>query len=227
MFVYQNTKAFMKRTEMIIVRHGKTAWNEEGRFQGQMDSNLTDLGIRQAEALGERLKEEEFSAVYTSDLGRAAHTAELIAKQTGHQVTPNENLRERSFGIFEGYTKSEIAEKYPEDYTHFTTEGYAYVPPGGESIETVSTRLTNCLDQLAEEHSSGRFLVVTHGGIIGRFLRIVFGLQVESPRRFRVANAGLNIFTHDGSQWNLETWGYTGHLKNDAAFKETGEALWT
>lgn len=217
----------MKRTEMIIVRHGKTLWNEEGRFQGQQDSPLTNLGTRQAEALGERLKQESFSVIYASDLGRVMHTANIIAQNTNRNIIENKSLRERSFGIFEGFTKNEIAEKFPNDFRRFSEDGYKYVPPGGESIETVSRRLMACLNNLAEQHNGERFLVVTHGGIIGRFFRIVFDLPMESPRRFRVANAGLNIFSFTNGHWSLETWGDTGHLRDGTAFQETGEALWT
>jgi probable phosphoglycerate mutase len=217
----------MNKTEMIIVRHGKTVWNEEGRFQGQQDSPLTATGIRQAEALAERLKRENFSVIYASDLGRVTHTAEIIARKTGHHIITNPSLRERSFGIFEGFTKEEIAEKDPQEFERFSTLGYKYVPPGGESIDDVSRRVMRYLNDLAGKHPNDRFLVVTHGGIIGRLFRIVFNLPTEATRRFRVANAGINIFTYEEENWHLETWGDIAHLRDGTAFKETGEALWT
>ncbi len=98
----------MEPTRIIAVRHGETAWNVDARIQGQLDVGLNETGRWQARRVGEALAGEAISAVYTSDLGRAHQTAQSIGEVTGVPVVPDEGLRERSFGIFEGKTFTEI-----------------------------------------------------------------------------------------------------------------------
>jgi len=94
-------------TQLILIRHGETLWNTERRMQGQLDSPLTERGLWQAQQLGLRLKDEPFTTLYSSDLPRAARTAEQIAIVTGHDILTDERLRERHFGVFEGLTQQE------------------------------------------------------------------------------------------------------------------------
>ena len=98
----------MQRTQIIIVRHGQTEWNIKGIRQGNLDSALTENGIAQAKALALRLAREKFSALYSSDLGRAVQTAEEIAALTGHEIVTDARLRERHLGIFQGLNGDEI-----------------------------------------------------------------------------------------------------------------------
>src|SRR5437899_11865837 len=104
----------MKKTQVIIVRHGQTQWNLKLIRQGHLDSPLTERGIAQAKALGQRLAQEKFSALYSSDLGRAVQTAEMIANATGHNIITDARLRERHLGIFQGLNGDEIRERFPE-----------------------------------------------------------------------------------------------------------------
>ncbi len=92
----------MQRTQFIIVRHGETEWNIKGIRQGNLDSRLTEKGVTQAKALAQRLAREKFSALYSSDLGRAVHTAKEIAALTGHEIVTDARLRERHLGNFSG-----------------------------------------------------------------------------------------------------------------------------
>ena len=106
-------------TEILLIRHGETLWNQQGRMQGQNDSPLTPTGLEQARKLARRLKDVAFTALYSSDLGRAHQTARCIADATGHEIIADRGLRERSFGIFEGLTNAEIQVRHPEDYALF------------------------------------------------------------------------------------------------------------
>src|SRR5262245_29104209 len=103
----------MDRTQLIIVRHGQTQWNLKLIRQGHLDSGLTEKGIAQAKALGERLARESFTALYSSDLGRAVQTAQMIAAATGHEIITDPRLRERHLGIFQGLKGDELREKFP------------------------------------------------------------------------------------------------------------------
>jgi len=125
----------MEATRIIAVRHGETAWNVAARIQGQLDVGLNETGRWQARRVGEALAAEEISTVYTSDLGRAHQTATSIGEVTGKPVVPDEGLRERSFGIFEGKTFGEIEETWPDQAQNWRKRIPEWQPPeGGESL---------------------------------------------------------------------------------------------
>jgi probable phosphoglycerate mutase len=207
----------MKKTQVIIVRHGQTDWNIKGIRQGHLDSPLTELGIAQAKALGRRLAHESFSALYSSDLGRAVHTAKMIALATGHKVITDPRLRERHLGIFQGLSAEEIKTKYPEEYKLHRTRGPDYVIPGGESVRQQTERNAACLNEIAEKYFGQTIAVVTHGGVVSGFFRRTLSIPLEAPRRFEFVNAGLNVFVYDEGTWFLQTWGDVSHLGADCA----------
>src|SRR5215217_8566820 len=99
------------KTELILLRHGETEWNALGLLQGHRDSPLSAEGLRQADALAARLATVSFSALYSSDLGRALQTAGRIAARTGHQVHADARLRERGLGVLEGLTREEANQR--------------------------------------------------------------------------------------------------------------------
>ena len=96
---------------LILVRHGSTAWNEEGKYQGTIDIPLSDRGRQEAEMVAERLRDEKIDAVYSSNLRRARETAEIIARPHGLPVQVIEELGEMNFGDWEGMTAQEIKDK--------------------------------------------------------------------------------------------------------------------
>ena len=139
-------------TEILLIRHGETLWNQQGRMQGQNDSPLTALGLHQARQLGSRLKDVSFTTLYSSDLGRAHQTARCIADATGHEVLADTGLRERCFGIFEGLTNAEIKVQHPEEHVRFATRDPDYAMPGGESTVQFRDRCVACLESIAQRH---------------------------------------------------------------------------
>lgn len=207
----------MKRTHLILIRHGQTEWNIRKIRQGHLDSKLTESGIVQAKALAARLVREKFTALYSSDLGRAVQTAQAIADVTGHKIVTDPRLRERHLGIFQGLNAEEITAKYPEERRLFRTMGPDYVIPGGESMRQQVARNVAFLSELAERHQGEQIVVVTHGGVVSGFFRYTLEIPLEAPRRFEFVNAGLNIFACDGDTWMLLTWGDVSHLAPGAA----------
>jgi probable phosphoglycerate mutase len=202
----------MERTQVIIVRHGQTQWNNRGIRQGHLDSDLTDKGIAQAKALGTRLAREKFTTLYSSDLGRAVHTAKMIAATTGHQIVTDARLRERHLGIFQGLSGDQIKAKYPEEYRLHRTLGPDYVIPDGESVRQQVARNVAYLADIAGKHLGETIVVVTHGGVLSGLFRHTFSIPFEAPRRFEFTNAGLNVFNYEEGHWFLQTWGDTSHL---------------
>ena len=204
----------MPVTRIILLRHGETTWNLEGRYQGHLDSPLTPRGESQARALAQRLAGAKFAALYSSDLGRARQTADAIAKATGHEVLPDPRLRERHLGIFQGLLKSEMKQKFADDYRLFKSAGPDHALPGGESARQAAQRNITCLEDLARRHPGETIVVVAHGGTISALLRHTLGIPPGTPRRFERFNASWNAFTWDEERerWRLETWGDLTHL---------------
>ena len=207
----------MSRTQVIIVRHGQTQWNIRKIRQGHLDSDLTYKGVAQAQALGQRLALESFTALYCSDLGRALQTADMITAVTGHKIITDVRLRERHLGIFQGLSGDEIKDKYPEEYHLHRTLGPNYVIPGGESVRQQIERNVSCLDEIAMRHSGEKVVVVTHGGVVSGLFRHALNIPLEAPRRFEFVNAGLNVFAYEKGNWILRTWGDVSHLAPGAA----------
>ncbi|MCX7852350.1 MAG: histidine phosphatase family protein [Caldilineales bacterium] len=199
-------------TTFLVVRHGETVENANGRWQGQLDGTLTARGIAQAEALGRRLATWPIDVVYASDLGRTRHTAELITAQTGHAVCFDARLRERHYGIFQSMSAEEIAAHYPEDWARHQSHDPDYVMPGGESLRQLHERAVAWFETMKTHHEGATVLVVTHGGVLASLLRHVLGLPLARSRRFTVRHAALNVFVHQADGWLLETWGDCSHL---------------
>jgi probable phosphoglycerate mutase len=142
---------------VLLVRHGQSTWNAEGRWQGQADPPLSELGERQAVDAARAVGIVD--AIYASDLARASRTAELVAGQLGADVLLDRRLRERHAGPWQGLTRAEIAQGWPG----FLESGAR--PPGYESDDEVAARVVPSLHELGAAHD-GEVLVVTHGGIV-------------------------------------------------------------
>ena len=202
-------------THLILIRHGETVWNLERRMQGQADSPLSDKGVRQARLLAQRMKEIEFTALYSSDSGRARDTARSIAEVTGHQLILEPRLRERNFGVLEGLTGPEMQEQHPEAYANFKKREPDYVVPGGESAAAFRDRALACLAEIATRHANELVVVVTHGLVCDITYRAAYGMDLMAPRYFELVNTGLNRFRFDGTAWKCEVWGDADHLDDE------------
>ncbi len=156
---------------IILVRHGQTVWNEEGRIQGHMESDLTPLGVVQAEAMARvvadliRLDGGAFELI-ASPIGRALRTAGMVAGATGLTVRTDDRLKEIRCGAWEGQLRSDIAHRHPE---MFKTREWFFGAPGGETFEDVTARAADWLGSITPEPAR-RIIAVSHG-VWGRLLR--------------------------------------------------------
>lgn len=149
---------------LLLIRHGQSAWNAEGRWQGWADTPLSPVGEAQALAAAERLRGEGLTAVVSSDLHRARRTAELLAGRLDLPLLdPVSDLRERDIGDWSGLTTVEIEQGWPGWLTAWRA-GELDRPPAGESREELTARVVGALERLAA--GDGCLLVVTHGGVI-------------------------------------------------------------
>jgi len=202
-------------TEILLVRHGETLWNRQGRMQGQHDSPLTPTGLHQARQLARRLARVEFAALYSSDLGRAHQTARCIADETGHEIVAEEGLRERNFGIFEGLTNAEIKTKFPEDHELFAKRLPHYVMKGGESAARFMQRALSTLDRIAGTHVGEKIVVVSHGLVLDALYRAATNMPLEIPRGFPLLNCSLNTFRRTHAAWVVVDVCDVGHLSEE------------
>jgi 2,3-bisphosphoglycerate-dependent phosphoglycerate mutase len=151
-------------TEILLVRHGETDWNRDGRFQGWADPPLNERGREQARALARTLAGERIDAVYASDLRRARETAEILAEPHGAPVVVDADLREIDVGSWSGLTRAEIEERFPGADHH-----------DGESREAHQARVVAAVERLARDHPGERILLVSHGGSLRALRRHSIG----------------------------------------------------
>ena len=170
-------------------------------MQGQHDSPLTPTGLHQARQLARRLKEASFTALYSSDLGRAHQTARCIADACGHEIVADAGLRERHFGIFEGLTNREIEARYPDDHALFAKRDPHYTMEGGESAEQFRVRAVGTLEKIAGRHPNETIVVVTHGLVLDAVYRTACRMALDVPRGFPLLNCSLNTFRYGPEGW--------------------------
>ncbi|RPH46193.1 MAG: histidine phosphatase family protein [Burkholderiales bacterium] len=213
----------MPPTDLILLRHGETAWNRDRRIQGQLDTPLNDEGVRQARAAGRRLAAERARwglasaadapapAMVSSDLLRCRQTAEPIATALGLDCVTDARLRERDFGVFQGRTYPDLKREDPERFERWLHRDPDYDIDGGESLRTFARRIESVLTELGTAHRGRTVVVVTHGGVLDVANRLCRGLALEAQRDFDIPNAGLNWLRFDGSRFELRVWGDVGH----------------
>ena len=201
-------------TVIFAVRHGETEWNLEGRQQGHLDSPLTANGIKQAHLLANGLAEKKIDILFSSDLGRALQTAEIIAKRLSLEIYTDSRLRERHLGIMQQLTMIEFRKEYPEEATKFATGDPDYILPGGESSRQRYNRCIKCAETLALRNAGKTILIVAHGGVLTSFFYKATNTPLAESRHFSLFNASINSFSISDGKWRLDTWGEIAHLKD-------------
>ena len=189
----------METVEFVVVRHGRTAWNASGRYQGHTDVELDEVGRAQARAVARDLATTRFDLAVASDLLRARETAKIVL--AGHDVTleADERLREMRFGAWEGRTWAEIVATTPE-LRRIDPSPRVLTPPGGETFADVVTRVAAAYESLRERViPGGRVLVVTHAGPLHAFVRIVLGESESAALAVKFSPASITRFDVDAS----------------------------
>lgn len=164
------------RKTLYLTRHGETDWNREGRWQGHTDIALNHNGRAQAQALAQKLSGLGIAHIAASDLARARETAEIVAQHLGVlQVHIDHRLRERSFGVFEGLTREDVAARYPNEWSDYR-EDRRVTPPGAEPHELVIDRVRSAVIHVAAGLSQDApGLIVSHGGALRVLIAAVTG----------------------------------------------------
>jgi len=162
-------------TTLILIRHGSTEWNREKKYCGSTDIPLSAGGKKDIRLLRKKLSKFNIERIYTSDRLRAKESAALLfPKRRAQQIT---DLREVSFGKFEGFTYRQIMARYPLIYKRWLSRPYATDIPGGESMARFENRVCRALEKLVKYNKNKTFAVVCHGGTISVYLNRVFGTR--------------------------------------------------
>lgn len=200
-------------TRVLAIRHGETAWNRDKRIQGQFDVPLNETGRAQARSLGEALAGETVDVVYSSDLVRAHETAAAAAAALGRPVQLVPGLRERSFGVFQGWTWQEIAERWPEQSERWRRRDPDFGAEGGETLQDFYARSVGAVEQLLRAHAGQTVLLVTHGGVLDCLYRAATRLPLQAARTWTLGNAAINRLLYSDAGFALVGWNDDAHLQ--------------
>jgi len=203
-------------TRVVLVRHGRTAWNREARFRGQSDVPLDAFGLKQAEATGHYLATRwPVSAVYASPLGRTLRTAEILAEAQGVPVHALDGLLDINFGRLQGLLGTEAAEQYPDLYRAWVEAPHTVQFPDGESLSVVSGRVTNGLDQVVARHQGESVALVSHTVVNRVLLCRVLGWDTDRFWRMGQETCAVNVFDVEGDgDFTIRLLNSTCHLQD-------------
>jgi len=215
-------------TELWLVRHGETEWNRLRRVQGTLDIGLNALGRVQADRVAVRFRpgQPAVHAVYSSDLARARDTARPTAARLGLEIRLDAGLRERRYGVFEGLSFDELAERHPEAARAVRERHPDYELEGGESLRQFHQRVVATLDRIAAGHAGQRVLVFTHSGVLDAAYRHAQGLPLRAERRHSLHNVSINRLVAEQGAWRVDGWGDVAHLEGSQqdAWEEPADA---
>jgi broad specificity phosphatase PhoE len=182
-------------TEVLIIRHGETEWNVEGRYQGQADPPLNDRGIQQAYELAEALYDHTLEVIYSSPLKRAYQTAEILAKKLNIEVRIEPRLAEIHQGDWQTHLRTEIQSLYPDLFHQWETDPWHTTPPGGEHLSQVQSRVNTALDDISCRHPLGSVGLVTHRIPIALIKMRIQNLPPDIVRSIQLPNTYFESLT--------------------------------
>ena len=204
----------MTITRFCLVRHGETDWNAARRLQGHTDISLNATGVTQAKQMARALKKMnlQFDVLYTSDLQRAAKTAQAIEELFNTTAIENNLLRERHLGALQGLTTEEAPIQEPALWKSHLSRNIHEKLRDGESIQLFADRIQFALKQIRTQHLGKTILLVSHGGALDMMYRIASNQPLDAAKVVAVPNASLNWISHDGIRWKVDSWADTSHL---------------
>jgi broad specificity phosphatase PhoE len=171
-------------TSLVLIRHGQTDWNVEGRWQGQADPPLNDTGREQAHKAAARFAQRQFrlAALYSSDLRRAFETAQIIGAEMELAVVAEPRLREINLGRWQGMLSTDIQAQYADEFVRWHQSPLCVKPPDGESILELAARVLPAVDEIVTRHPGQRVGIVSHELPIAVTVCRAAGLEFEHLR---------------------------------------------
>ncbi len=184
-------------TRLFLLRHGETQANIEQRYQGQGESHLSELGLKESEELSKYLSKENFAAVYSSTLSRSHETAKIVAKPHKLEVAKIPGIIERHYGAWENMTFEEIRAKYAKVYESWLLDPGRTVIPGAEPLEKLQERGVTAIEGLVKKHGGKTICVVGHGGMNRTVLFHYMNIDLNNFWRIKQDNCCINIVEFD------------------------------
>lgn len=215
----------MPVTRLYLARHGATQLTAEDRFSGAIGVDLSDEGCRQAARLGERLRDEGITAIYSSPLSRTMDTARFVAEPLGIEIRKRDGLMEISHGHWEGLQRREVEARFPDEYAAWDEDPFTFAPQRGESGVQVLARALPVVREIVTAHPGERVLVVSHKATIRLLLSSLLGFDARGYRdRLDQAPACLNVLDfRDPVRARLMLFNDTSHYRDEP--REVGENL--
>jgi probable phosphoglycerate mutase len=205
-----------RTTRIGLIRHGETAWNITGRWQGHAPVPLNDEGRLQAQLLAEHLAPlaDQVAAICSSDLSRAAATAAAIGAAIMKPPQLDPRLREIDLGDWQGLTREDVLAWDRERYDHVHIDAHNIPRPGGESTQNVVDRATAAIREIVARHRGQFVLIVSHGGTI-RGLLEHYNLLNGDAQHAWIGNTSVSVlvYDHDADTWTLESFNQMQHLE--------------
>lgn len=198
--------------QLFLVRHGATALNEQRRYCGVCNVNLSPQGLQQAQHTADLLSQEEIVSIYTSPLKRCLETANAIAQSHDICPEPLAGLSEINFGLWEGLAFEDIQAAYPNQLKEWSECPDDFTFPEGESVCDFRRRVLFALKEILQQQ--GNSLIVAHGGSLRIIICHLTGWGAESLHSFELANASLTILDHYDESTIVKVLNETCHLKN-------------
>jgi broad specificity phosphatase PhoE len=202
-------------TRLLLVRHGRSAWNALGRIQGQVDIELDEEGVQQAQRAAERVKQLSITAIYSSPLQRARVTAEAIGARLNLPVTCDDRLMEYQFGVVSGLTWDELVVQHPELAKHWADDAWTVPIEGSEGRVNFAARVKAVMDDIIAQHPNQEVAVVAHGGTFNVYLARMLGLDLKRRHPFHFGNTSLSSLEVKNGVFSVHFLNDTCHLKVD------------
>ena len=194
--------------------HVETEWNKQEVFRGTIDVKLNSAGLRQAQAVGEELKNRKVNAVYSSPLSRALQTAQLIADNHNLRVNVEMGFIDLNYGEWQGVSHDNVKMQYPELYTQWHEQPHRVCFPGGECLDDVQARAIKAIKRILSEHANDTVVIVAHRVVNKVILCAVLGVDTSHFWRIRQDTCCINIFEDSPHGYVIFNLNDVCHLKH-------------
>ncbi|MGL4914006.1 MAG: histidine phosphatase family protein [Romboutsia sp.] len=198
--------------KLILVRHALTIDNQNNRLSGHIDSTVSEVGKNQINKLTNYLKNINIDKIYTTTSSRTKDTVKKISKMKNLEIIEKEDLKEISFGDFEGITFEEIKKSYPHEFQDMINKGYEYKYPNGESLIDSYSRVTDEISKMIFENEEKTILICSHGGTIRNIITYLISNSYEYHWNFKIDNASVTILEIDNGFTVIDTMNNTSFI---------------
>lgn len=211
--IFMPAQVSAEKTTVILVRHGETAYNVQGRSQGILDIPLNENGLNQAKLLAKSLKNYPIDVFISSPLKRAYVTTETVAKMHGKTIAyTDERFQEINYGDWAGLTPDEQKEKFPEITKLWNKQPWLVTFPNGENLRDVQYRARNALEDAVAKYPGKTIFIGAHSHVNMAIICSVLGLDPQHIQQIRQSNTCVNILRYEDGDWQLVAMNSTAHL---------------